>query len=150
MCTVSFNRRRRCRKSHSTVKKVIPVFEMLPASLSEIRLSIFWGSVERSVRRAHLLLDLLSHCEDAGVHPVSEGEARKQHHVSLSTAAWPSFRNMAFRKQKQGARRGTTISPLSRHTTKSLRRSRHSSSGSSSGSTWTFLFTIQSDEPVFL
>ena len=135
---MSFNRRRRCRKSHSTVKKVIPVIEMLPASLSEIRLSTFWGSVERSVRRAHLLRDLLSHCGDAEVHPVSEGEARKQHHISLSTAAWPSCRNMAFRKQKQAARRGTTISPLSRHTTKSLRRSRHISSGSSSGSIWIF------------
>ena len=62
-------------------EKDIPVIKMLPASLSEISLSISWGSVEISIRRAHLLRDLLSHCEDAGVHPVSEGEARKQHHV---------------------------------------------------------------------
>ena len=63
------------------MKKVIPVIEMLPASLREIRLSGFGGFADRGVRGAHLLRDLLSHCEDTGAHPVSEGEARKQHHV---------------------------------------------------------------------
>ena len=131
-------------------EKVIPVIEMLPASLGEIRLSTFWGSVERSVRRAHLLLDLLSHCRDAGVHPVSEGEARKQHHVSLSTAAWPSFRNMASEnKNKERA-----VARLSRHYLATQQ------SPFDDLATVVvvvvvvvlglFLITVQSDEPVFL